>query len=179
MELPRRPGGAAPSKNGYGVTWPRIEGVSPGGVGRTVKSGCNPQLSLSTTRGFAMAATARVLDRLTVAPIPGGWQVGGEIDANTAPALAEALTTHRPDIEGRQLVVDLSGVRFMDSRGLDALLDVRGRLAVDGDVLTLRRPSRCVARLLEITQLRRAFRIEQQRILFRHHKHRRRGHTHR
>jgi anti-sigma B factor antagonist len=126
-----------------------------------------------------MAATARILDRLTVAPITGGWKVGGEVDANTAPALAEALATHRPDIAGERLIVDLSDIGFMDSSGLAALLDARGRLAARGGVLILRRPSRCVVRLLEITHLRRAFRIEQQRIVLRNHARRRRPSTHR
>jgi anti-sigma B factor antagonist len=120
-----------------------------------------------------MVATARFVDRLSVTPIPGGWSIGGELDASTAPALAEALATHRPDIAGQHLVVDLSDIRFMDSSGLAALLDARGRLAADGGVLILRRPSRCVARLLDITQLQRTFRVEQQQIL-RHQRHRRR-----
>jgi anti-sigma B factor antagonist len=125
-----------------------------------------------------MAATARTLERLTVAPITGGWRVGGEVDANTAPALAEALATHRPDLRGERLVVDLADIGFMDSSGLAALLDARGRLAASGGVLVLRRPSRCVVRLLEITHLRRAFRVEQQRIVVRHHARRRRASTH-
>ena len=125
-----------------------------------------------------MAATARILDRLTVTPFVGGWKVGGEIDANTAPALAEALATHRPDIGGKQLVVDLWEVGFMDSSGLATLLDARRRLAAEGGVLILRRPARCVGRLLDITHLRRAFRIEQQQVFLRHHKHRRRVSAH-
>jgi anti-sigma B factor antagonist len=125
-----------------------------------------------------MAATARFLDRLTVTPIPGGWKIGGEVDASTAPALAEALATHRPDIAGKHLVVDLSDIGFMDSSGLGALLDARGRVAADGGVLILRRPSRCVTRLLDITHLRRAFRIEQQQVFLRHHQHRRRVSNH-
>jgi anti-anti-sigma factor len=124
-----------------------------------------------------MAATARNLDRLTVAPITGGWKVGGEVDANTAPALAEALATQRPDMAGERLVVDLSDIGFMDSSGLAALLDARGRLAASGGVLILRQPSRCVVRLLEITHLRRAFCIEQQRIVLRNHARRRRPST--
>lgn len=125
-----------------------------------------------------MAATARFLDRLTVAPIPGGWKIGGEIDASTAPALVETLTACRPDIAGKHLVVDLSDIRFTDSSGLAALLDARLRVAAVGGVLILRRPSRCVVRLLEILQLRRAFRIEQQQIFLRRHRHRRPSSVH-
>jgi anti-sigma B factor antagonist len=126
-----------------------------------------------------MAATARTLDRFTVAPIAGGWKVSGEIDANTAPALADALATHRPDVAGEHLVVDLSDVGFVDSSGLAVLLAARGRLAAGGGVLILRRPSRCVVRLLDITHLWRLFRIEQQRILLRDHQRRRSAGTHR
>ena len=120
-----------------------------------------------------MATTARLVDRSTVTPRPGGWKIGGEIDASTAPALVEALATRRPDIAGKHLVVDLSEVGFIDSSGLAALLDARGRLAADGGMLILRRPSRCVVRLLDITHLQRAFRIEQQHIFLRHQRRRR------
>ena len=124
-----------------------------------------------------MAATAQFLDRLTVTPIPGGWKIGGEVDASTAPTLTEALATQRPDIAGKHLVVDLSEIGFMDSSGLVALLDARSRLAAVGGVLILRRPSRCVVRLLDITHLRRTFRIEHEQIFLRHHQHRRRTST--
>ncbi len=110
---------------------------------------------------------------MTVAPIAGGWQVGGEIDANTAPALADVLSTHRPDISRRELVIDVSGVDFMDSSGLDVLLDVRGRLAVNGGLLVLRQPSRCVVRLLEVARMRSAFPVERSRVSCRHRPRRR------
>jgi anti-anti-sigma factor len=124
-----------------------------------------------------MTATAQFLDRLSVTPMPGGWKIGGEVDANTAPTLAEALATQRPDLAGKHLAVDLSEIGFMDSSGLVALLEARSRLAADGAVLILRRPSRCVVRLLDITQLRRTFRIEHEQTFVRHHQHRRRTNT--
>jgi anti-anti-sigma factor len=121
-----------------------------------------------------MRATARVLDRFRVVPIAGGWKVGGEVDADTAPALAEALVMHRPDITGEYVIVDLWDVDFMDSSGLFTLLDARARLIGDGRMLILRRPSRCIVRLLDITQLRQTFQVEQSRNLSGGHEHRRR-----
>ncbi|MDG9702598.1 STAS domain-containing protein [Streptomyces sp. DH37] len=75
----------------------------------------------------------------------------GEIDLHTAPALADAVR----EVTGpwRELVVDLSGVSFMDSAGLHALIGLSkccrergGRLALTG----VREQS---ARLLDLTGL--------------------------
>lgn len=53
--------------------------------------------------------------------------VQGEIDMATAPALKESLRRHDGD-----LVIDLSGVEFMDSTGVVALMQARQRANANG-----------------------------------------------
>ena len=68
--------------------------------------------------------------------------VSGDVDVATAPALEAALD--RTSI----VCVDLAGVSFMDAAGLAVLLRAH-RDRVGG--LSVRAPSRCVARLLALT----------------------------
>lgn len=84
-----------------------------------------------------------------------GWRVlrlAGEIDVATAPRLRDRLVqlvTEGPP----QLVVDLSGVTFIDSMGLGALISgLKRARAHDGD-LRLAGPTDHVAKVLAITRL--------------------------
>ncbi|GLX17545.1 MULTISPECIES: STAS domain-containing protein [Streptomyces] len=75
--------------------------------------------------------------------------LGGELDHDTAGPLKEALdaAAHR----GGRLLVDMAGLRFCDSTGLNALL--HGRLAVQeaGGSLELAGLTGPVARMFRIT----------------------------
>lgn len=83
--------------------------------------------------------------------------VAGEIDAHTAPELAAALAAE----SGRdELVVDLSGVEFVDSSGLRALLEEHHTRTGDGRRLVLRRPSGVVLRLFEVAGVRDHFTVD-------------------
>jgi anti-sigma B factor antagonist len=78
--------------------------------------------------------------------------VVGEVDMTTAPALAQALdglprTTSR-------VVVDLTGVTFLDSSGLSVLARAQKDLAANDTPLSVvAPPSSAVRRVIEITQL--------------------------
>ena len=76
-----------------------------------------------------------------------GFAVSGEIDAHTAPDVAAAIATSA----GGRLVIDLSGVEFVDSSGLRVLIDAHQRLQEAGGSLTIDSPSPAVRRLLEIS----------------------------
>jgi anti-sigma B factor antagonist len=102
------------------------------------------------------APTARVLPRFQV----GTWVeeskaivfVWGEVDCATAPRLAATLADMTE--QGRlNLVVDLSGVYFMDSTGLAVLAVAHKRLQHAGGGLVLAGPTPVVRRSLEITGL--------------------------
>lgn len=75
----------------------------------------------------------------------------GVIDIATAERLRDAIEPH---LGPRQMIVlDLSGVEFMDSASLHVLEQARGTLTADGGSLMLRNPSRAARHLLSIAGL--------------------------
>jgi anti-sigma B factor antagonist len=77
--------------------------------------------------------------------------VDGELDVDTAPGLGEALT---PLAEaGRDLVLDLAGVRFCDCAGLSLFLRVQKQAAAAGGSLHLAAPIVQVRRLIIVARL--------------------------
>jgi anti-sigma B factor antagonist len=76
----------------------------------------------------------------------------GELDPHTAPQLraetARALRDGRHD-----LVLDLSGLTFIDSSGLRVIINSHKSAAERGGRLVLRSPSQTALRLLDITGL--------------------------
>jgi anti-sigma B factor antagonist len=83
----------------------------------------------------------------------------GELDLTSVPVFERELEAAQAS-EIDHLVIDLSGLEFMDSTGLRALLLVRERAASDGHQLTLRRCPRQVQRVLELTKTVDAFVFE-------------------
>lgn len=79
--------------------------------------------------------------------------VAGELDLATAPGLRRRLQRAGAATTG-DVVVDLSGVTFMDCSGLAPLLEARARL---GDRLWLSEPAWQVTWLLGATELKDAF----------------------
>ena len=77
-----------------------------------------------------------------------GFAVSGEIDAHTASAIGQALDRSNRD---GAVELDLSGVEFVDSSGLRALIEAHQRFEANGASLTLVRPSPAVVRLFEIS----------------------------
>ena len=89
--------------------------------------------------------------RLSVSADATGVHVlSGEIDAHTAPVFA-AQFDPLPDTE--VITLDMSGVTFMDSSGLRALVDLAGRAGDAGSSVAVRAPSRSVAKIIEISGL--------------------------
>jgi anti-sigma B factor antagonist len=75
--------------------------------------------------------------------------VQGELDIATAERLRDAVEPHMgPD---QIIVLDLSGVDFMDSACIAVLVQARGRLTSDGGSLVLRNPSAVAHRILTLT----------------------------
>jgi anti-anti-sigma factor len=81
--------------------------------------------------------------------------VRGEIDMGSTGQLVDALTR----VAGTA-VVDLSGVTFLDSTGLQGLLRAQEAARQRGDDLILRDPSKAVRRVLELTGLSDGFTVE-------------------
>src|SRR3954471_17058746 len=95
--------------------------------------------------------TSRHLFSVTSTSSLGGATVVtlGEVDLETAPRLRDELLQHlRPGVTVR---LDLGGVTFMDSSGLQPLLTSLRRASLVGAELQLVRLSSRVQRLLELT----------------------------
>ena len=98
------------------------------------------QLSLTTTTHESAAVVS----------------VGGEVDLGTAGELSDYLIAAMQQA-GPHLVVDLSGVSFMDSTGLKVLLASNKRVHLVGGHLALAAPGRSVRKVLAVTGLDQTF----------------------
>jgi len=76
----------------------------------------------------------------------------GEQDIATAAILADTLA-RVTSADDADLIVDLSGVTFMSTATIDALIRGRNLLLRQSQTLTLRSPSRCARRLLDLSGL--------------------------
>lgn len=86
-------------------------------------------------------------ETLTITATDIGFAVSGEIDAHTAPRVAAALADTPLD----RIVVDMSGVEFVDSSGLRVLIEAHQATDRRGAALVLAEPSDAVVRLLQIS----------------------------
>ena len=82
----------------------------------------------------------------------------GELDIATIPRLMERLAPHRQ--AGRQVVLDLRGVGFMDCYSLGHILGAHADSATEGWTLRIRVGSPSVMRLLELTGAARLLPLE-------------------
>ena len=78
--------------------------------------------------------------------------VEGELDVATAPRMMSVLNEAYADLE-RPLVVDLSGVVFMDSTGLALLINAYRRVKRIGHGFAIVCPSGPIARVFEIADM--------------------------
>jgi anti-sigma B factor antagonist len=78
--------------------------------------------------------------------------LAGELDLLSAPRVRAVMTTVQADATER-VVVDLTGLSYMDSVGIGLLVSSRQRLEAVGRRLSLRNPEPAVRRLLQITGL--------------------------
>ena len=76
----------------------------------------------------------------------------GEVDSQSAPELRDTIVAAYL-ADGRDVVLDLGGVTFIDSSGLSALVAAHRRLAADHAHLAARAARPGVARVLKVTGL--------------------------
>jgi anti-sigma B factor antagonist len=76
--------------------------------------------------------------------------LSGEADVTNSDQLRGLLDTE-VDKQPRLLIIDLSGLRFMDSSALHALLRANRALSHQGGVFSLVGPQEAVARMLRLT----------------------------
>ena len=82
----------------------------------------------------------------------------GDIDVSQAPELRDVLGPLVGREAGR-LLLDLTGVRFIDSSGVGLLVTAQRRAAETGSQLVLAGPQPAVTRVFELTRTNRVFRI--------------------
>jgi anti-sigma B factor antagonist len=84
--------------------------------------------------------------------------VSGEVDMATAPDFEAALENAVREQDAAALLVDLTGVSFIDSTGLTALVHALERQRWSGGTLAIVSDDRRVATLLEVSRLDRVLR---------------------
>ena len=84
----------------------------------------------------------------------------GELDLYTAPRLQTALASLLRESVDR-VVVDLSGIEFCDSTGMNVLLSAMKRLKEQGGTLELAAPRPAVRRILQVTGLDTVFSVHE------------------
>ena len=77
--------------------------------------------------------------------------VQGEIDLATAGRLRDAVEPHMGPQQ--TIILDLSGVEFMDSSCVHVLVQARGSLTAHGGSLVLRNPSTLARRVLSLSRV--------------------------
>jgi anti-sigma B factor antagonist len=77
--------------------------------------------------------------------------LSGEHDLSTVLSISQALATAVASSES-DLVIDLSGVTFMDASTMRVIDEVERRLHEQSRTLRLRAPSRCARRLRDLCQ---------------------------
>lgn len=80
-------------------------------------------------------------------------RVSGELDLSTAPVLDAAVSEAREE-RGLPVVLDLSGVSFVDSTGIRSLIGAAQALESEGRAFALLSPADAVVRVLDLTDLR-------------------------
>lgn len=77
-------------------------------------------------------------------------ELAGEADVTNSDALREVLDTEVAK-QPRMVIIDLSGLRFMDSSALHVILRANRALDRQGGVLALASPREPVAKMLRLT----------------------------
>ena len=85
--------------------------------------------------------------------------VSGGLDMATTPALRNHLS--QAEVAGTgDLIIDMSGLTFMDSTGLGALVAASRRMALEGRSIILRSPQEAILQVLRFTRLETLFVVE-------------------
>jgi anti-sigma B factor antagonist len=89
--------------------------------------------------------------------------VAGEIDLYTAPRLHSELMSALAADTPVQLVVDMTGVDFCDSTGMNVLLAAQRRAREVGGDLQLASPRPAIMKVLQVTGLESVFTVVERR----------------
>jgi anti-sigma B factor antagonist len=90
-----------------------------------------------------------MLAKITPTQDPYGFRIEGELDLAAEPAFSAAL--EEASARSGQVILDFSGVSFMDSSGLRVLLRAASSMDGQGPRLIVLHPTRAVRRVFEIS----------------------------
>ena len=79
--------------------------------------------------------------------------LAGELDVANCDEIFERLKVEIADVPTRRVVLDLSGVTFLDSSGIRMLLRAKGAAEDVGSTLVVRAPRPQALRVLEVSGL--------------------------
>ncbi|WP_449065535.1 STAS domain-containing protein [Planomonospora algeriensis] len=85
----------------------------------------------------------------------------GEIDLYTAPRLQSEFDRLLDERAAAFMVVDMSGVEFCDSTGMNVLLSALKRLREQGGILEMAGPRPAVRKILQVTGLDSVFTVHE------------------
>ncbi|MGW5193984.1 STAS domain-containing protein [Kribbella sp. NPDC004138] len=85
-------------------------------------------------------------------------RVVGDLDLESAPVLTAGL---KAQLGPRPIVLDLSGVEFMDSSGLGVLVGAHKEAAARDGALVLAAPSPRVHKIFKVTKLHKVFAVHE------------------
>ena len=80
-------------------------------------------------------------------------KLAGELDSATSRELLERFEQALAALDGRELVIDLDGVSFIDSSGMRALIVIERRAGEERIALAIAPPPAAVTELLQVTGL--------------------------
>ncbi|MEV7012961.1 STAS domain-containing protein [Streptosporangium sp. NPDC051022] len=87
--------------------------------------------------------------------------ITGEIDLYTAPGLQAEFARLLQESSATNVVIDMSGVEFCDSTGMNVLLSALKRLRERGGALELAAPRPAVRKILQVTGLDSVFTVHE------------------
>jgi len=90
--------------------------------------------------------------------------LGGEMDHHNAVTIRSEIDRLIYDERPKRVVIDLSGIGFMDSSGLGFIMGRYSLLQKLGGELLLERPNERVVRIFELAGLERIVKIEREEV---------------
>ena len=88
------------------------------------------------------------------------YRLTGDLDSAVADAVRDRLAELVDSASGGLIVLDLSELRFIDSRGVRVLLQVHDQAQAGGGTLVLFRPNPHLRKILDLLELGTVFSIE-------------------
>src|SRR6516165_8426607 len=152
-------GGGACRRGGERLSGGCQGGRPPVGTQRRVRAGSgNSQLVLNAATWLPDARHGKV--RLVELNVSSRFHddhtivtISGEIDLYTAPRLHSELAAVLADGMPTRVVIDMSGVEFCDSTGMNVLLSCLRRVRERGGELEIASPKPAVRKILQVTGL--------------------------